>query len=243
MEAYIDLSIIVYLFNILLSFIYSMIIFDNLKYKKTFIIFTIIFLIISGIVNLFYISFFLIFSMIIYTLFIALFDYKLVKSLILTLILYYINCSLMLLIGGCFLYNGILLISIPFISLFVFIQPIYICFIHIIFTLLIKYIKNKGFIYNCIITIENKIYKAKGYYDSGNFLMYDELPVIFIKGDYINNNGKLITINTINNDCLTYLAYKGEIKIKRKIKNVYIVFVNEDINFNNCDILLNKNLL
>lgn len=243
MNAYIDLSLIVYISNILLSFYYSLIIFDNIKVNKVFISITILFFLLSGVINLFLINYFLLFSSILYILLITIFDNKLIKSLILTIILYYFNCSLMLLIGGCFLYNGILLISIPFISLFIFIQPIYICLIHIIFSLIIKYLKNKSFIYKCKIEIENKTYKGKGYYDSGNILLFNELPVIFINGNYQNNNGEIINVKTINNELLTYLGYKGVIKIKKKVKNVYVVFINENFKFFNCDILLNRYLL
>ena len=240
MEAYIDLSIIVYLFNIILSFIYSMIIFDNIKYNKAFIFFTITCLIICGFINLFFIPYFLIFFMILYGLFIAIFDIKLLKSIIMTFLIYYINTSLMLLIGGCFLYQGILLICIPFISLFVFIQPIYITIVHIIFTLLIKYLKNQKFVFRCEITINELSFKSKGYYDSGNFLIYNDRPIIFVKKNYYSKDGIIINLKTIDNKSLSYLAYEGYLYIKRKRKDVYIVFVDENMSFNNCDLLLNK---
>jgi hypothetical protein len=240
MEAYIDLSIIVYLINITLSFIYAMIIFDNIKYNKLFIFFTIICLFFCGFITIFFIPYFLIFFMILYGLFVAIFDIKLLKSIIMSLLIYYINTSLMLLIGGCFLYQGILLVCIPFISLFVLIQPIYITVVHVFLTLLMKYIKNQKFIFRCEIIINELSFKSKGYYDSGNFLMFNDKPIIFVKKHYYNNDAIIIKLKTIENKNLSYLAYEGYLYIKRKKIEVYIVFVDENMNFNNCDILLNK---
>ena len=114
---------------------------------------------------------------------------------------------------------------------------------HLTFTLLIKYLKNKSFIFKCVISVNGLLYKGKGYYDSGNMLTYNDIPVIFIKGVYHNENGEVIHINTINDESYTYLSYKGLLKISKKNINVYVVFINEKINFNNCNILLNKYVL
>lgn len=243
MNAYIDLSFIVFLFNYILSFIYSMIIFDNVKYNRKFIFFTIVFVIISGIINLFFIPYFLVFSIFLYGLFISLFDLRYIKPIYLSLCIYYINCSLLLLIGGCFLYEGMLLISIPYISLFILIEPIYMIIIHLIFNFITNIIKYKKYVFKCLITIEENNYYGKGYYDTGNALLYEEKPVIFIKKQIDSINGKVIKIHGINDIEFTYLAYSGTIKIKNKIKKVYVVYVDNNLNFFNCDFLLNKYLM
>ena len=240
MNAYIDLSIIVFLFNYLLSLVYSFILFDDIKHKIRIIIISVILSIFSYIINMFFIPYFFIMYTIIYALVLGVICLKYIKIIIVSLIIYYINCALLLLIGGCFLYQGTLLISIPFISIFILIQPIYITFIHIVCSLIYKYIKNKNYILKCKIIINENIIKDKGYYDSGNIITHNDLPVIFVKGHTSNNNGELIKVKGINDYELKYVAYKGMLVINKKNINVYVVFVSNNLSFNGCKILLNK---
>ncbi len=240
LSAYIDLSLIVFVFNYVISFIYSMIIFDNVKYRISFIIFNIILAIILAIINVLYVPYLFIFGLILYGLILGIFNLKLLKVIFFTLFLHYVNTALLLLIGGCFLYDGILLISIPFVSIFILLEPIYFTILHLLFSALIKYFKYKNFIIHCSITLDNKTFKGKGYYDSGNSLLYNELPVIFFKGKPFNNNGEIIKIKGINDYSFSYLAYKGTYSHKNLKKEVYIVFVKENMDFNNCQFLLNK---
>ena len=65
------------------------------------------------------------------------------KVTLITLIIFYINYAYMLLIGGCFLYKGILMISTPFSVLFIFLVPIYITFIHLSISYIYKKIKGR----------------------------------------------------------------------------------------------------
>ena len=240
MDAYIDLSIVVFLFNFVLSFIYSLIIFDNVKYKASFIIITSILAFISLFINMFLIPYFFIMFFVLYMLFISIFNIKLLKSLLLSLIIFYINYGFLLLIGGCFLYKGLLLISTPYITLFIFIIPIYITIIHLVFNIVFKKIKYSKFKMKCFIRVNEKLYKGYGYYDSGNSLLYDNKPVIFIKDKCVFNNGIVINIKGINDYTFKYLAYKATLIIKGNIKDVYVVFVSKNIDFYNCKFLLNK---
>lgn len=240
MDAYIDLSIIVFLFNFILSFIYSMIIFDSIKYKIHFIIQTILIAFLALIINLLYIPYFFIMILVLYSLFVSIFNLKLLKSLLSTLLIFYINYGFLLLIGGCYLYEGILLINIPFITLFILIIPIYITLVHLFFNALIKQIKYRKFKIKCLIKVNEKVYKGFGYYDSGNSLLYDDIPVIFIKGKSLSNDGKVIYIKGINDYEFKYLAYKAILKIKNKEMTVYVVYSNSNVNFYNCQFLLNK---
>ena len=240
MNAYIDLSFIVFLFNYCLSLLYSFIIFDKIKYHIKIIIISIILSIISFIINMFFIPYFFIIFTILYALILGVIKLNYIKIIILSLIIYYFNCALLLLIGGCFLYKGALLISTPFVSLFILIQPIYVTIIHIISSFIYKYIKNRNFVFNCNIMIGEKNLKGKGYYDSGNFLLHNDLPVIFVRKIYDSSDGHLIKIKGINNCELMYIAYDGILIIKNRNINVYVVFVGEKMSFNGCDFLLNK---
>lgn len=243
MEAYLDLSLIVFLFNYILSFIYSMIICDQKKLKIELIILTIFLEIIIAIINTFYIPYLFIFFNIVYALFFGLFSLKYLKVIIFSLFLYYFNVALMLLIGGCFLYQGMLLISTPFVSLFILIQPIYITLIHLISSYIYKYLKYRNFKIRCKVQVHDKIYKGLGFYDSGNGLLYHDIPVIFIKGNPISNDGEIIKITGINNYVFSYLAFKGKLTTKKCTQEVYVVYVNHKIDFYCCQFLLNRYII
>lgn len=243
MEAFIDLSFIVFLFNYIISFIYSLIVFDCYKYKVNFIVTSIIVGLILGLLNLLFIPYICLFGLIIYSLINLVIDIKKFKVTILTLIIFYINYGFLLLIGGCFIYGGILYISTPYVTLFILIIPIYISLIQIIGNMIYKRLKYHKFKYKCKLYTKNYTYKELGYYDSGNGLLYNDIPVIFVKGKPYTNEGFKINIKGINDTSYTYIAYEGILKISNKLIKVYIVFVNNSLNFYNCNILLNKYVL
>lgn len=243
MEAYIDLSFIVFIINFSLSFIYSMIIFDNIKYKMHFIIQTILLSIGFAIINLFIIPYFFIMAFVIYSLIMALFNLKLLKTCLISIVIYYFNNAFLLLIGGCFLYDGLLLIQVPFITLFILIIPIYITILHLLINIFYKRIKNRKFKVKCRISINNTIIKGLGYYDSANCLLYEDIPVIFVKGKVLSNQGIVIKIKGINDFEYKYLAYRAILNIKDKSRNVYVVFVKKSMDFYSCDFLLNRYLM
>ena len=243
MEAFIDLSFIVFLFNYIISFIYSLIIFDCYKYKLNFIITSIIIGIILGIFNLLLIPYSFLCGVIIYMLINIIIDKNKFKVMMLTIIIFYINYSFLLLIGGSFLYKGLLYISTPYVTLFILVIPIYISIIQIVGSTIYKRLKYHKFKYKCKIYTKNYIYKELGYYDSGNGLLYNDVPVIFVKGKPYTNEGFKINVRGINNTNYTYIAYDGKLQISNKLVKVYIVFVNNSLNFYNCNILLNKYVL
>ena len=240
MDAYIDLSIIVLIINFLISFYYSATIINKKKYSAFFIITTIFLFIILSLVSIFLVPYCLIYGFIIYALVLCVFDYKLLLTTLLTLFVFYLNNSFLLIIGGCFMYNGILFINIPFITWFIFIIPIYICIIHLIITLFYHMLKNAKFKVRCSIYVDNKKINGIGFLDSGNSLLYNDLPVIFVNEKPFSNNGEKIKIKGINDITLTYLAYKGILMSKLRKTDVYVVFTSNKTSFNDCKILLNR---
>jgi hypothetical protein len=125
-------------------------------------------------------------------------------------------------------------------------------FIPIIIIYLISFILKKEFLlfhykYIVYIKVNNNTYKLKGYFDSGNTLLFDGKPVIFIKKNILLNeklkNGKNIKYYTLNNNIREDIGYEGEIIIKVNQKKIYkkIIFsvVSDEYHFNNCDCLLN----
>lgn len=240
MDAYIDLSIIVLIINFIISFYYSATIINKKKYNAFFIITTVFLFVILSIVSIFLIPYCLIFGFIVYSLILCIFDFKLLLTTLLTILVFYLNNSFLLLIGGCFMYNGILFINIPFITWFIFIIPLYICILHLIITLFYYALKNAKFKVKCTIFVDNKRINGIGFLDSGNALLYNDLPVIFVNEKPLSNNGEVIKIKGINDISLTYLAYKGMLISKSKKNDVYVVFTNNKASFNDCKILLNR---
>ena len=243
MNAYVDLSIIVFIIKFILSLIYSLIIFDKVKYNKIFILITFMLSILSMFINIFVINYFFLFFFILYSLFLLILSKDLMKVTLITLIIFYINYAYMLLIGGCFLYKGILMISTPFSVLFIFLVPIYITFIHLSISYIYKKIINNKFILKCIVRVDDKLYKGKGYFDSGNSLIFNDKPVIFINDKVSNNNGEIIEVRGINDVTFKYYAFIATLFYKGNAKHVYAVFISDVKSFNNCKFLLNKHIL
>lgn len=243
MIAYLDLTIIVFIFNYLISFVYSLIIFDEIKYNIYMFIQSFLLSILAVIINLYLIPYFFILFIILYALFMAIFSLKYLKIMLVGLLIFYFNYAFLLLIGGCYFYDGILIISTPFVTLILLLIPMYIALIHIIFKELFKKVKYRKFKIKCKIVVDGKTFKGYGYYDTGNALLHDNIPVVFIKGRPFNNNGEVIHVQGINDSVFTYLSYKGKITINNKILDVYVVFIGNRLNFFNCSFLLNKYVL
>lgn len=243
MTAYIDLSIIVFIFNYILSFTYSLILFDDIKSNWTFLVQSFLLSILSVILNIFFIPYLFILFTVLYALFMALFSLNYLRIIFVGLIIFYFNYAFLLLIGGCYFYDGVILISTPFVSLFLLLIPIYITILHLIYKEIYKKIRKNKFKVKCKILVEGKLIRGHGYYDTGNGLLYENIPVVFAKGKPINNNGQVIHIKGINDYTFTYLSYKGKIYIKNKVLDVYVVFIGNRHNFFNCCFLLNKYVL
>ena len=111
---------------------------------------------------------------------------------------------------------------------------------HFLITLFYYILKNAKFKIKCCVEIANKKVKGVGLLDSGNSLLYNGLPVIFINDKPISNEGEIIKIKGINDVSLTYLAFKGLLTAKLRKMEVYVVFTNNKTSFNDCKILLNR---
>jgi hypothetical protein len=87
-------------------------------------------------------------------------------------------------------------------------------------------------IYDVILKFNKKIVKLKGFCDTGNFLICDDLiPVVFVNNIYrMGKFIKKINVNTINSNKLIdiYVIESFKIKINKKYitKDVYIAFVD-----------------
>lgn len=94
---------------------------------------------------------------------------------------------------------------------------------------------------------ETKVYLNKqilnGYYDSGNFANYNNIPIVFLKRKYYNLSFTLVTalnIKTINSNQIMNVYQGAPLIIKKKAYQVYYIFVDEinyDIILNNFDLI------
>ena len=94
--------------------------------------------------------------------------------------------------------------------------------------------------------IENKKYVTEGYYDTGNILKFNDIPVIFISKDKCKDNFKItksMKVSTINGTKMyNYIEALISLGDKKEYHYVYLCF-SEEKSFNGCDILLNAYLL
>lgn len=249
MDIYLDLSFFASLFVHFLSlfYIYIMFEFKNKIYKNILIV-----LLLSIIV--FTLPLFTIDSIYIYLIYDVLILYALLPKnnkiyMILSYIsIYYILIGLAQLISkGIIIKSQMIVINNPpsLLSIFILLIPIIIIY-------LLSYLLKKEILimhYKCLVylKINNNVYKIKGYLDSGNTLLFNGLPVIFIKENILINEiltgGEKIKYKTLNNSIREEVGYKGELMIKYTFNKVYkkIIFsvVSDDYYFNNCDCLLN----
>ena len=99
---------------------------------------------------------------------------------------------------------------------------------------------------NCFIIKNGKKYAYLGYYDSGNTLKYDNVPVIFCVKKYWMydfNNEIEIEVDTISGKT-KHTAYNALINIEDSKEDyfVYVVVIDQDDQFNGCELLLNAYL-
>ncbi len=249
MNVYLDLSFFVNLIThaLCLFYLYLMYELKNKLYKNILIIFFLSIIV-------FTLPLFTINSIVIYLIYdILILSVFLPKKkkffLIFTyLSIYYILIALAQLINKGIIVKGqILIINKPLSTL-----SIFTLFIPIIFIYLFSYLLRKEILimhYKCYayLKINGHIYKLKGYLDSGNTLLSNGKPVVFIKENILKyeklKNGEIIKYYTLNNSYREEVGYEGEMIIKYNFKKIYkkIIFslVSDDYYFNNCDCLLN----
>lgn len=94
-----------------------------------------------------------------------------------------------------------------------------------------------------ILVVNNKKYITDGYYDTGNLLLYQKTPVVFIgKNRYFTNNSlfdKNVEVSTINGNVI-YKCKEALISLGDSgcYHYVYLCLCEEN-GFNGCDLLLN----
>ena len=89
--------------------------------------------------------------------------------------------------------------------------------------------------------MEENEYQISGYMDSGNTLIKDNKPVIFLNEKYLKTlNFKEMMVSGMGYQKCKYI--EGKVNINGTNKCVICAFVNE-VSFKGCECLLNINLL
>ena len=98
----------------------------------------------------------------------------------------------------------------------------------------------------CVLTKEDKKFAFKAFYDSGNTLKYDNVPVVFCVKKLWNfslESPVEIEANGINGS-KKYQGYEALLSFGEKDENffVYVVLLDDVNSFHGCEMLLNAYL-
>ena len=243
MKAYIDLSLIVHVVIFFISMNYAIILNEKVKPSKSYKSHSFFISLISFLLNLYYIPYFFLFHILIRFFIIFIGKKNYIKTEILTFVFYYLNVAFLLLVGGTFIYEGILYINRPIATLFIFVFPLITSIIIVIEKKHLKILKKQNFIYKAKLIIDKDTFPLKGYLDSANTAMKKELPVIFVNFSLKSySDEEEIMIQGIN-DYGYQKGYKAKIKIKNNTFECYVVSIPTLHLKNHCNCLLNINLL
>ena len=241
MNAYLDLSFIFHSISLLfLPYYYKRIL--NIKIR----VLEMISIMLFGLILYFNVFLFkdmaLINILFVFIFFLILYKKEFFKRFIVYLLVYYSNISLILIFThDVYLYHCLVFLNTPRAFFYIFLDFLNIVLIEIIF-LSIKSIKLlKNYRLKVGIEIEGKVKKLNAYVDSGNTLIVDNLPVIFIKDNYfIKDRYERMLVRGIGSRECRY--FKSSIYYKGKKANV-ICASGGKRGFKGCDCLLNIHLL
>ena len=243
MKAYIDLTLIVHVVMYLISMAYGMVLNEATKHSYRYKSHSFFLSLIAFMLNLYYIPFFYLFYSLIRFFIIFIFWKKWIKTELFTQIFYYLNVGFLLLVGGSFIYEGILYINQPITTLFVLVLPILTCIVLLLEKKVFSKLKGQRFIYHAKLEIEEKVYKIKGYLDTGNEAIFKELPVIFVNFSIPNCEAKeTIIIQGIQSQ-IKQTGYKATLFFQKKKISCYVIYLPTIALKHHCNCLLNVNLL
>lgn len=134
------------------------------------------------------------------------------------------------------------MIYIPSGFFYILILPVLFVIIWIITKSIKSLIFLRKYRYNVTVTINAKVYKLSAYFDSGNTMKFNDIPVIFLTEEFKERNIKYnkLLIKGVGEENGEYL--KGTILFENRVKEVYCAYLNKR-SFNGCKCLLNVYLL
>ncbi len=243
-KAYIDLSLIVHVVMFLISMVYAMILNEAAKHSYSYKSHSFFGSLIAFMINLYYIPFFYLFYSFIRFFILFFIKRKWIKTEIWIHIFYYLNVGFLLLVGGSFIYEGILYINQPITTLFVFVLPLLTCIVLLIEKKGILKLKQQRFIYHAkLILNEETTFKIKGFLDTGNSALHLEKPVLFVNFSLPESKQKeKITIQGIQGQKKLW-GYQGILFFQKKKIECYVIYLSTLELKNHCNCLLNVHLL
>lgn len=241
MNAYIDLS---YLFSVLViaTFPYYFKKILNVKIKKIEIFCLMVFVAVLYFNIFIFAQYTFLNYLYLFIYFLLLYRNKAIKYYLVFLIVYYGNlASIMIFNDSIYLLKGMVFLNKPSDFLYIILELMNIVFIELIF-LSIKSIKLfKNYRKEVEIKIDDIYIKVGGYIDSGNTLIINDLPVVFLQERFFKNKEyKEMIVKGIGVRKCKY--FETQIKIDDKEKEV-IVASGDSRGYKGCECLININLM
>lgn len=242
MNAYFDLSILVHSLISIVSLRLSLVICDrksSYSYQTNHFFLTLI----AYVFNLYYIPYIFLFYSILRIGIVSLWKQQYFKVEIITLGYYWLNIAFLLLVGGTFIYDGILLINRPIATLFVLILPIISIILFLFERQLQRAIRKHQYICKATLMIDHQSFHIQGYYDSGNFAYHKDLPVIFVNFEFPTSCiQEEIKIQGLEKNKMTYFGTKATLYLHRKTYACYVISNPHLVLTHQCNCLLNLEL-
>lgn len=250
MDNYLDIAFLCMMINVYFSQLVSTtIILRRIRYKKYWLIWLILFsLIYSG--SLVFVDIIHIYHLLLFISILLLLAciYKFLANSLIFLTIFIFNNILMVYLSKYIEFkNAMVIITYP--------SGLYICILiplssyALMLTIIFikRKIKKANYELNIFLKIKDQQIKIRGYLDSGNTLVVDNLPVIFISKKYsklLSNAeyGPPINFLTVSN-VSTQVSYLGKIILNKKCHDVLISVSATREDFHDCDCLLNLNLI
>lgn len=248
MNVYIDLTVLSLFFNSIVSLYFVKV----LSLKRIRVIYFLILAILnSGQIIFLYQNFYL--SLILFLLINLLLFLKIFKKNFVFYFLLYFSFSyasqflIFFTLHGLTFYKGIFLISQKEQCFALLSYPLIIIIIFLIALFVDKLYRFRNFKEKVILIIGDKKFILDGYMDSGNMLMHNNVPVVFINQNFPVEKitfTEEITVNTINGKSLlkgqkALLSFDGN----KTFHYIYLCLSQQTKLFNGCECLLNINLI
>lgn len=166
-------------------------------------------------------------------------------TLIYFIFMYVIQFLIMLFFNGFKFFNGIFYIERSSDIFLLLIYPLILLIIYLVTLFIDKCYRLVSFKDKIFLIIDKKKFITDGYIDTGNTLLYNNSPVIFLcksQSSKIKFNEK-INVSTINGN-KDYMGAKALVSIGNN-KDFHFVYIclSDEKTFNGCEVLLNAYLL
>ena len=168
------------------------------------------------------------------------------KFLLFTIIFFVINIFFSLISNNIQLLNIYIVINNPLGIIYALLIPLFGIFLYVSTRFVDSLFHLHVFKTTCIISNNNQKIAFKCYYDTGNTLKYENVPVIFcVESSWLfpKENSYMIEVSTISGLSI-FEAYKSLVSINSSEDEyfVYVVLLDNINDFHGCEVLLNAYL-